>query len=155
MVLSGIQGAPSRFELTETEQGVTVHDTTTGTTHQAKPAGRQKNTTEQRWRIRLDEGQKYRYFGPSSKRASARRQAISTRSTSERNKRNNVEASIWHLTQPLSGNKTSYRGLIEHKLWAWFRALWVNMRRIQRYISQPDGSDDQTGHYSPKTTPIV
>ena len=155
MVLSGIQGAPSRFELTETEQGVTVHDTTTGTTHQAKPAGRQKNTTEQRWRIRLDEEQQYRYFGPSAIRASARRQAIRTRSTSERNKRNNVEASIWHLTQPLSGDKTSYRGLIKHKLWAWCRALWVNMRRIQRHINQPDGSGDQTRHYTLKTTQVV
>jgi len=55
MVLSGIQGAPSCFELTETEQGVSVHDTKTGTTHQAVPARRQKNSTEQRWRIRLDE----------------------------------------------------------------------------------------------------
>ena len=155
MVLSGIQGAPSRFELTETEQGVTVHDTKTGVTHQAEPARQQKNSTEQRWRIRLDEGQKYRYFGPSAIRASARRQAIRTRSKAERNKRNNVEASIWHLTQPLSGDKTSYRGFIKHTLWAWCRALWVNMRRIQRYISQPDESDGQTQHYIPKTAQIV
>ncbi|MCC5905287.1 MAG: transposase [Balneolaceae bacterium] len=155
MVLSSIQGAPSRFECTETEQGVTVHDTKTGKTHTAKPARRQKNSSEQRWRIWLDEKQQYRYFGSSAIRASARRQAIAERPACERNKRNNVEASIWHLSHTLRGDKTSYRGLIKHKLWAWCRALWVNMRRIQRYIGQPDGSGKETKHYTPKTTQIV
>ncbi|MDZ7719339.1 MAG: transposase [Balneolaceae bacterium] len=155
MVLSGIQGAPSRFELTETEQGVTVYDTKTGNTHPAEPARRQKNSTEQRWRIRLDESQPCRYFGQSAIRASARRQAIAERPASERNKRNNVEASIWHLTHTLRSDKTCYRGLIKHKLWAWCRAIWVNMRRIQRYISQLDESGEQTQHYTPKTAQIA
>lgn len=155
MVLSGIQGAASRFELTETEQGVNVHDTETGKTHQAEPARRQKNSTEQRWRIWLTDKQQYRYFGKSAIRASARRQAISKRPASERNKRNNVEASIWHLTHTLRTGKTSYRGVIKHKLWAWCRALWVNMRRIQRYIAQPDGSDEENQHYTPQTAQIT
>ncbi|MEX0769977.1 MAG: transposase [Balneolaceae bacterium] len=155
MVLSGIQGAASRFELTEIDQGVSVYDTKTGKTHQAEPARRQKNTAEQRWRIWLAEGQQYRYFGQSAIRASARRQAISTRSKSERNKRNNVEASIWHLTHTLRKDKTCYRGLIKHKIWAWCRAMWVNMRRIQRYISQLDGSGEQPQHYTPKTVQIA
>lgn len=155
MVLSGIQGAPSRFELTETEQGVTVHDTKTGKTHQAELARKQKNSTEQRWRIRLADTQQYRYFGQSAIRASARRQAIAERPPSERNKRNNVEASIWHLTHTLRKDKTSYRGLIKHKLWAWCRALWVNMRRIQRYMGQPDGSGEENQQCIPKSTQIA
>ena len=155
MVLSGIQGAASRFELTETEQGVSVYDTKTEQIHQAEPARRQKNSTEQRWRIRLDEAGEYRYFGQSAIRASARRQAIAERPTSERNKRNNVEASIWHLTHTLRKDKTSYRGLIKHKLWAWCRALWVNMRRIQRYLGQPDGSGEENQQYIPKSVQIA
>ena len=155
MVLSGIQGAPSRFELTETEKGVNVHDTKTGTTHPAEPARRQKNSTEQRWRIWLEDTRQYRYFGQSAIRSSARRQAISNRPKSERNKRNNVEASIWHLTHTLRKDKTSYRGLIKHKLWAWCRALWVNMRRIQRYIGQPDGPGKENQQSTPLTTQIA
>lgn len=155
MVLSGIQGASSRFELTETEQGVTVHDTKTGKTHQAEPARKQKNGTEQRWRIWLDEARQYRYFGQSAIRASARRLAIAERPASERNKRNNVEASIWHLTHTLHKDKTSYRGLIKHKLWAWCRALWVNMRRIQRYIGQSDGSGEQNQQSAPLAAQIA
>ena len=155
MVLSGIQGAASRFELTETEHGVSVYDTKTGNTHQAERARQQKNSTRQRWRIRLDEAGPYRYFGQSAIRASARRQAIAERPTSERNKRNNVEASIWHLTHTLRKDKTSYRGLIKHKLWAWCRALWVNMRRIQRYINQTDGSDEETRQSAPLAAQIA
>lgn len=155
MVLSGIQGAPSRFELTETKQGVSVHDTKTGKTHQAEPARKQKNSTEQRWKIWLDEARQYRYFGQSAIRASARRQAIAERPASERNKRNNVEASIWHLTHTLRTDKTSYRGLIKHKLWAWCRALWVNMKRIQRYIGQSDGSGEQNQQSAPLAAQIA
>jgi len=155
MVLSGIQGAASRFELTETEQGVIVYDTKTGNTHQAEPARRQKNSTEQRWRIRLEEAGEYRYFGQSAIRASARRQAIAERPTSERNKRNNVEASLWHLTHTLRKQKTSYRGLIKHKLWAWCRALWVNMRRIQRYLGQPDRSGEEHQQCIPNSVQIA
>lgn len=134
MVLGGIQGAPSRYELAETETGVQVTDTQTGQVHQAKRTRPRISDTEPQWRIRLENGS-YRTFGPVALRASLQRAKLRDDSYLERTRnRNNVEATIFHLSHRLRQAKTVYRGKIRTKLWAWGRALWVNMRRIQRYM---------------------
>ena len=47
--------------------------------------------------------------------------------------RNNVEATIFQMGFHYSNNKSRYRGLAKHKLWAYSRALWVNFVRLQKY----------------------
>jgi len=42
---------------------------------------------------------------------------------SEKNRRNNVEASIFQLSYFTRNNKTRYRGLAKHKWWAYHRSL--------------------------------
>lgn len=45
-------------------------------------------------------------------------------------KRNNVEATIFQYCFHTRNNKTRYRGLLKHKLQAFARGLWINMRRL-------------------------
>lgn len=133
MVLSGIQGAPSRFELDQTSDGVEVTDTQTGQVYQGIPVRRRDPDAAPRWRITLEDGT-YRSFGQREIRASNQRRKLADKAHKKRTRRrNNVEASIYHLAHRLKQAKTVYRGLVRTKLWAWGRALWVNMRRIQRY----------------------
>ena len=143
MVLSGIQGSPSRFELHLTDEGLQVTDTQTGRIHQATPVRRHTPQAEPRWRIALENGTK-RYFGPREIRASEQRRRLADKAYLERTRmRNNVEASIYQLTHTLKRTKTVYRGLIRTRMWAWGRALWVNMRRISRYISEQASASTQ------------
>lgn len=132
MVLSGIQGSPSRFELDETSDGVEVTDTQTGQVYQGIPVRRRDPDAAPGWRITLKDGT-YRSFGQREIRASSQRRKLAGQAHQKRiRRRNNVEASIYHLAHRLKQSKTVYRGLSRTKIWAWGRALWVNMRRIQR-----------------------
>lgn len=136
MVLSGIQGAPSRFDLRQTDDGLEITDTQTGRVHQATAVRRRDPQAPPKWRITLDDGS-YRYFGQREIRASKQRRLLAEKGYQERaRRRNNVEATIYHLSHRLKQAKTVYRGLVRNKIWAWGRALWVNMRRIKRYIEQ-------------------
>jgi len=143
MVLSGIQGAPSRFELEETSDGVEVTDAQTGQVHQGIPVRRRDPNAAPRWRITLEDGT-YRSFGQREIRASKQRRLLAKQGHQERTRRrNNVEASIYHLAHTLKQAKTVYRGLVRTKLWAWGRALWVNMRRINGYLEEVAPSSKQ------------
>ena len=59
----------------------------------------------------------------------------------EKNKRNNVEASIFQLCFHTRNNKTRYRGKRKHELWAFARSAWINLRRIVLFQSKntPEG----------------
>lgn len=143
MVLSGIQGAPSRFELEETSDGVEVTDTKTGQVHQGIAVRRRDPEAAPKWRISLEDGA-YRSFGQREIRASRQRRLLVEQGHQERTRRrNNVEASIYHLTHTLKQAKTVYRGLIRTNIWAWGRALWVNMRRIKGYLKNIEPSSTQ------------
>ena len=121
-------------------------DTQTGRVHQAIAVSRRDRDAEPRWRIRLENGT-YRYVGRCEIRASSQRSKFCKEGHWQRTrKRNNVEAPIYHLSHRLRQGKTVYRGLIRSvPLWAWGRALWVNMRRIQRY-------NEQEANYVPQQT---
>jgi hypothetical protein len=54
----------------------------------------------------------------------------------ELNRRNNIEATIFQMGFHYSNDKSRYRGLAKHKLWAYSRALWVNFVRLQKYIAK-------------------
>lgn len=68
MVFTGIQGPPSRYDLEMTPAGLVATDTQTGERIQAALAKRQKNSKEERWRIKTDSG--YKYFNQLAIRAS-------------------------------------------------------------------------------------
>jgi len=134
MVFSGLQGFSSKYDLQMTCDGLLVTDTKTGQTYQGKPTKKNKNSKEQSYFIDTDK--KRVYFSQQAIRASDLRRQHQQRSQEERNKRNNVEASIFQLAYHLRNKKSRYRGLIKQKFWLVCRCLWINLVRIANFIKQ-------------------
>jgi hypothetical protein len=134
MVFTGIQGFPSRYDLEMTPAGLLVTDTQTGKRYQAVLAKKNKNSKEDRWRIKTNSGCKY--FNQMAIRASELRRAIKERPIEELHKRNNVEATIFQLSFFLRNNKSRYRGQFKHQTWAYARCLWINLVRISNFMKQ-------------------
>lgn len=133
-VFTGIQGRQGRYLLDE-DGGDTVRitDARTGEVYEAKrtrcgalripyPGDRPKY--------------KWRYFLPKQLESMRSRQQMQDMPVEERNKRNNVEASIFQLSFHTRNNKTRYRGKRKHELWALARCAWINLRRIILFQSE-------------------
>jgi len=134
MVFTGIQGEQSRYDLDMTPFGLMVTDTQTGKLTLAILAKKLKNSKEDRWCIKTDQGK--RYFNNQAIRTSELRRIMKNRPIEETRKRNNVEATIFQLSFPLRNNKTKYRGKFKQKAWAVCRCLWVNFVRIMNFMKQ-------------------
>ena len=61
------------------------------------------------------------------------RKQIGNRTKEELNVRNNVEATVFQLGYHYPNDKSRYRGLIKHKMWANVRCMWVNFVRIVNF----------------------
>ena len=95
-----------------------------------------------KWRIKT--GKKPRYITEEDIKSNILRKSQANFPKSVLNIRNNVEASICHVKQPCSNDKTRFRGIYKHKLWTFARCLWVNFRRILKYLNK----------IKPKTAPL-
>lgn len=141
--LAAMQGAEPRYELSldgQDENNLMVTDKKTGKTVQARQVKTRKNKygenqTRKKWAIKAEDN-KYRYFDEDSLRVSALRQKLKKIPIKETNIRNNVEASIFQSGYHYPNDKSHYRGLAKHKLWAYSRLLWINFIRIVKYITQ-------------------
>ncbi|MHC1773960.1 MAG: transposase [Lentimicrobium sp.] len=136
MVYTGIQGAESRYDLELTPQGLLVTDTQTGDQQIAPLGKKQKNSKEDRYRIKSDKG--YYYFTQQAIRASQMRRKMKERPVEETRKRNNVEATIFQFGLYLNNQKSKYRGLIKQKIWSFCRCFWINLVRIMNYLRKRD-----------------
>jgi len=134
MVFTGIQGAASRYDLEMTPDGLMVTDTKTGEQIKATLAKKTKNSTDDRWYIRS--GKDKVYFNQQAIRTSHMRRSMKQRPKEELQKRNNVEATMFHVAYPLRSGKSKYRGLVKVQAWAICRCLWVNLVRIIHFIEQ-------------------
>ena len=126
---SGLQGTPGRFIYERTDDGVTVTDRKTGEVHTAleyKPG---------KYKLIIDG--KPRYFKEQAIDNYLKRKQIEALPEHIRNRRNNVEASIFQLSYYTRNGNTRYRGLMPHQLWARCRTLWVNLVRIRNYVTTP------------------
>ena len=139
MVYTGIQGAESRYDLERTPQGLLVTDTQTGDHQIATLVKKQKNSIEDRYRIKTDKG--YYYFSQQAIRASQMRRKMKERPMEETRKRNNVEATIFQFGLHLNNQKSKYRGVIKQKTWSFCRCLWINLVRIMNYLSKRDNKN--------------
>ena len=72
----------------------------------------------------------------------------------EKNKRNNVEASIFQLCFHTRNNKTRYRGKLKHELWAFARCAWINLRRIVLFQSK-NAPEGVTGAHNGTLSPLM
>jgi len=134
MVFTGIQGAESKYDLELTSEGLLVTDTYTGEQMKAVLVKKQKNSKEDRWRIKTPTS--YYYFSQQAIRASHMRREMKERPVEESRKRNNVEATIFQLSYTLRNNKSKYRSLIKQKTWTFCRCLWINLVRIINFTKQ-------------------
>ncbi len=103
MVFTGIQGAKGNFELIKTDHGLLVFNRQTGETIKAieyKP---------DHFKIQLPNG-RWRYFKPEEIGRYERRKVIEELPPKVRNRRNNVEATIFQLSFHTRNSKTRYRG---------------------------------------------
>lgn len=127
LILNAIQGAKARFDLYPGKNDeLTVVDTHSGEIFEAtilKGKGK--------WRIKVNGV--YKYFTQEVATASLLKRKIAQIPQETLNIRNNVEASIFQLGFHYPNDKSRYRGLIKHKIWANIRCLWVNFVRILNY----------------------
>jgi hypothetical protein len=138
LLLSAMQGAIPRYDITLDEQDnnrLIVIDNKTNQVIKAQQVNTRKDPTQKKWKIKTEEG-KHRYFDMESVRAAALRQKLKDIPIDEKNIRNNVEATIFQLGYYYSNDKSRYRGLAKHKLWAYSRSLWINFVRIMKYVTQ-------------------
>jgi len=129
---NGIQGKPGRYDLNLEDDKLIVTDTQTGA---IIPANKTKSG---KWSIKTDDG-KPRYFAQKEIDTCTLRKQIENMPFNERNKRNNIEATIFQFCYHTRNNKTRYRGLIKNKMWATLRCIWINLKRIVKYIGQNVG----------------
>ncbi len=123
---TGMQGAPGRYDTKMTDEGLVVTDRKTGETLPCE------KTKSGNWRIDIDG--KHKYFTQEQIESCERRRAIEELPVEIKNIRNNVESAIFQLSFHTRNNKTRYRGIIKHKLWAVMRCLWINFRRIVIWV---------------------
>jgi hypothetical protein len=133
-VLRGIQGKPSRYDLSFDGDGnMVVVNTESG---QRLEAGRTKSRDPQapeRWVVKDGEKSPI-YFERKDVQTCELRKRLGQIAKERLNIRNNVEATIFQVGYHYRGDKSRYRGLMKHRMWAVSRCLWVNFRRIQLWV---------------------
>ncbi len=141
--LTGIQGAPSRYDLSMNKNELIVIDTKTGETI---PASLSKSG---KWKIKTEKG--IRYFEPEEIACCQLRKQIAACPNEIKYKRNNVEATIFQLCFHSRNNKTRYRGLFKNKIWMFFRCLWINLVRIGKFIEELAAKSKKNAQNAQKT----
>jgi hypothetical protein len=133
LYLHAIQGAKGRFQFFLMENGeYSIMDTQTNKLMAATKFISKNDITK--WRITVDK--KYRYFTQQYIDNCLIRRNIDDTPVETLQKRNNVEATVFQLGFHYPNDKSRYRGLIKHQMWANMRALWVNFVRIAKFIEQ-------------------
>ncbi len=140
---SGVAGVPGRYDLEFLNDQLIVVDTKTGQVMQAY------RTKTGRWGIKTEKG--HRYFTDHAIKTSLLRKKIREVPDYIRNKRNNVEATIFQLAYHTRNNKTRYRGMYKNKSWAIMRSMWINLRRIRTHIGEYYENVLSTGEIMHKT----
>ena len=119
-----------RWELTpHGEDGLTVKEIATGNIYETVKAVT-KQGTRKRWRIPWNNKTGWRYFEDKDIEAYLLRKQIESLPPDEQHKRNNVEAAMFQYSFHTRNGKTRYRGLLKHRIHAYCRCMWMNLRRI-------------------------
>ena len=134
--LRGISGKPSKYDLSYNEDGeLVVINSETKETVPSKRAKTKGPAAPERWVIK-DGNRAPIYFEDKDVAVCALRKTIAGLPKEKQDIRNNVEATIFQLGYHYRGNKSRYRGLTKHRLWAISRSLWINFRRIAAWIGK-------------------
>lgn len=129
-----MQGTAGRYDLTLNSEKLTVIDTKTEEIIPARKAKSIKfKLSKERLFIRTTEG-KIRYFAKKEIEAYQVQKQIAAMPLEKRNMRNNVEATIFQIAYHCNNSKTRYRGLLQNKMWAILRCIWLNIKKIVTYV---------------------
>jgi hypothetical protein len=136
--LRGISGKASKYDLSYNESGeLIVYNIVTQQFIEAKRSKTKTPEAPKRWVIKDGEHAPL-YFEDKDVVVSALRKKIASIDKEKLNIRNNVEATIFQLGYHYRGNKSRYRGLSKHRLWALSRCLWINFRRISAWVGRKE-----------------
>jgi len=134
LILSAMQGKEGVYAFKENQENeIEIINTQTGEVFKPKITKSGK--------YKITDGGKTRYFGQKEITAYNQRQQIKSIPQKEKNRRNNVEATIFQLVYYTRNKKTRYRGLIKHQMWAFCRCSWINLVRIKNWLGKlyPNG----------------
>lgn len=109
-----------------------VTDTETGEVFDAVYVGENKREGKH-WRVNLSHVKPthpWRYFNEEEVWRSELRRKIESLPPKEQHKRNNIEAAMFQYSFHTRNGKTRYRGLFRHRLQAFHRCMWMNLRRL-------------------------
>ena len=126
LVTSGLQGKPSRFDLSMNGENLTVTDKLTG---EVIPVDKVRD----KWRITTGGKVRYRYFTLEQVKKAILRKKLESIPKKELDRRNNVEAAMFQISFHTRNNKTRYRSLPKHLMWAYSRCLWMNFIRLMLF----------------------
>jgi hypothetical protein len=137
-ILRRITGTPSKYDLSYNKCGeLVVINTETQQNIPTKRAKAKDPLSPICWVIK-DGDHAPIYFEDKDVAVCALRKKLAAVPKEKLNIRNNVEATIFQLGYHYTGNKSRYRGLIKHRLWALSRCLWINFRRIAAWIGKQE-----------------
>jgi len=137
LILGAMQGKPPRYDLSYGEGNeLIIIDLKTNEILPSREIQSRKDGTT-KWVIKDEEGNS-RYFTEKEVETNELRREIAARPMEEKNVRNNVESTIFQLGYHYPDDKSRYRGLIQHKIWANARCLWINFARILKYMIQKE-----------------
>lgn len=123
--LSGIQGAKGKYEYERISKNkVRVTNTENGEVREIEAY------KEDKYKIK-EPDRKTRYFKDEHVESSQRRRGVEELASDIRNRRCNVEASIFQECFHLRKDKVRR---YKTKLWATCRGLWINLVRIKNYV---------------------
>jgi hypothetical protein len=145
-VLRGIQGKPSKYDLSFDETGsLSVVNTESGERLEVRRSKSRDPQAPERWVIKDGKNQPI-YFDRKDVVTCALRKRLREIPKERHNIRNNVEATIFQVGYHYRNDKSRYRGLLKHRMWAISRCIWVNFRRIQLWsIRKADRENDEAG----------
>lgn len=131
-VVTGIKGSEPRYLIHETHEGYVAVDRESGSMYELHKAETYKDSGEARYYIRTDSGRKY--FSSVAIYTALQRQKLISRPERDLQIRNNVEATIGHFAYGLLNHKTPYRRKQKQQMWAYCRAMAINIKRIAGYV---------------------
>jgi hypothetical protein len=153
-VLRGIQGKPSKYDLTFDDAGnLIVVNTESGRQLETREVKTRDPQAPRRWAVKDGENKPI-YFERGDVETCQLRKRLGEIPKERLDIRNNVEATIFQLGYHCGGDKSQYRGLIKHSIWAISRCLWVNFRRIQLWVTRKAGKKENGEAGSPGESPF-
>ena len=130
--LHAITGPKARYSLDLSDDKLSVLDTLTNELIDSKKLINEEGII--RWRIKPGNG--YRYFDQKDIDTCLVRKKIAETPIETLQIRNNVEATVFQVGYHYPNDKSRYRGLAKHQMWANIRCFWVNFVRIVNFTER-------------------